>query len=65
VTSDSDSSTDRVETLQFEPTSQYAAMVDAFAGSVAAGKLLEPSEDGLNQMMVLDELLADARTVKT
>jgi hypothetical protein len=37
-------------------------MVDAFADSVAAGKLLDPAEDGLDQMIVLDQLLTVART---
>jgi predicted dehydrogenase len=60
--SDSDAGSDRVEALEFEPNSQYAAMVDAFAASVVAGRLLEPAEDGLDQMIVLDQLLAAART---
>jgi predicted dehydrogenase len=60
--SDSDADADRVKDLPFDPTGQYAAMVDAFAGSIAAGKLLDPAEDGLDQMIVLDQLLTDART---
>jgi D-xylose 1-dehydrogenase (NADP+, D-xylono-1,5-lactone-forming) len=52
---------DRVQTLEFEPTDQYAAMVDAFARSVAAGRLEDPAEDGLAQMIVLDRLLVASR----
>jgi xylose dehydrogenase (NAD/NADP) len=52
---------DEVRTLDFEPVNQYAAMVDAFARSVSAGKLEAPAEDGLNQMIVLDQLLAAAK----
>ena len=38
--------------LEFEPTGdQYTAMVDHFALSVSAGKLLDPAEDGLAQMV--------------
>jgi D-xylose 1-dehydrogenase (NADP+, D-xylono-1,5-lactone-forming) len=47
---------DEARTLEFEPVNQYAAMVDAFARSVSAGKLEVPGEDGLNQMIVLDQL---------
>jgi predicted dehydrogenase len=61
ATSDADAGSDRVERLEFEGTNQYAAMVDAFAQSVAQGGLLEPAEDGLAQMRVLDEILAACR----
>jgi hypothetical protein len=37
-------------------------MVDAFAASVAAGKLVDPAEDGLNQMKALDAVLAAAKS---
>jgi hypothetical protein len=37
-------------------------MVDAFAESVANGGLVEPAEDGLAQMRVLDEILESARS---
>jgi len=60
--SDSSSGGDRVETLEFGQTDQYAAMVDAFARSVAAGTLVDPAEDGLEQMMVLDQLSREARS---
>jgi hypothetical protein len=53
---------DRIETLHFESTNQYASMVDAFASSVAAGVLLDPAEDGLHQMMVLDRLVRSLAT---
>ena len=44
--SDSGAAADTVTTLEFEPADQYAAMVDAFAASVAAGQPREPAEDG-------------------
>ena len=53
---------DEVRTLEFEPINQYAAMVDAFARSVSAGKLEDPAEDGLHQMIVLDRLLDSAKS---
>jgi D-xylose 1-dehydrogenase (NADP+, D-xylono-1,5-lactone-forming) len=31
-------------------------MVDAFARSVAAGRLIDPAEDGLSQMVALDRV---------
>ncbi len=49
-----------LDILDFEPVNQYAAMVDSFARSVAAGLLEPPAEDGLAQMRVLDQLLAAA-----
>jgi xylose dehydrogenase (NAD/NADP) len=60
--SDSDSAADQIQMLEFEPLDQYAAMVDAFASSVAAGRLVDPAEDGLAQMIVLDQLNRDALT---
>ena len=59
---DSAAGPDRVQTLEFEPTDQYAAMVDAFGRSVAAGQLEDPAEDGLAQMIVLDRLIIRARS---
>jgi predicted dehydrogenase len=59
--SDSDSDSDPLRLLEFEPTDQYAAMVDAFAASVSAGQLAWPAEDGLAQMVVLGRLLTAAR----
>lgn len=48
--------------LTFEGTDQYAAMVDAFAGSVRdGGTLAFPSEDGVSQMAALDRVIAAAR----
>jgi xylose dehydrogenase (NAD/NADP) len=47
--------------LEFEPIDQYTAMVDHFAGCVSAGKLLDPGEDGLAQMVALDQVLAAGR----
>jgi predicted dehydrogenase len=47
--------------LEFEAVDQYTAMVDHFARSVSAGKLLDPGEDGLAQMTALEQVLAAAR----
>jgi xylose dehydrogenase (NAD/NADP) len=58
---DSGAGPDRVQTLEFDATDQYAAMVDTFGRSVAAGRLEAPAEDGRNQMIVLDRLLAASR----
>jgi D-xylose 1-dehydrogenase (NADP+, D-xylono-1,5-lactone-forming) len=54
--SDSGPGADQVKTLEFERADQYAAMVDAFARSIHAGGLIDPAEDGLAQMEVLDRL---------
>jgi D-xylose 1-dehydrogenase (NADP+, D-xylono-1,5-lactone-forming) len=54
---------DEVRILEFEPINQFAAMVDAFARSASAGKLEDPAEDGLDQMVVLDQLLRSAKPV--
>lgn len=49
--------------LTFEGGNQYAAMVDAFSRSVRdGGTLVAPSENGVAQMAVLDDLLAVARS---
>ncbi len=48
--------------LEFAPTNQYACMVDAFAASIAAGRLIAPAEHGLDQMLVLEGILDAART---
>ena len=52
----SSSGADKVKTLEFEKADQYAAMVDAFALSIQAGGLIDPAEDGLAQMEILDRL---------
>ena len=57
VSSDGDSPG---QTLTFEAVNQYAAMVDSFAASVAAGELKPPAEDGLAQMQALDQIIAAA-----
>jgi xylose dehydrogenase (NAD/NADP) len=49
------------EILTFEGRNQYAAMVDAFAASVAANQLVWPCEDGLAQMQTLDAILTACR----
>jgi xylose dehydrogenase (NAD/NADP) len=54
--SGSSSGADQVRTLEFEQADQYAAMVDAFGSSIHAGGLIDPAEDGLAQMEVLDRL---------
>ncbi len=52
---------DQARELVFEGRDQYAAMVDAVAEAVARGnRLLEPAEDGLAQMAVLDAIRDDA-----
>lgn len=48
--------------LDFAPTNQYACMVDAFSEAVATGRLTSPSENGLDQMIVLETILNAART---
>ena len=60
--SDSDASGDVLTTMKFTAANQYAEMVDAFAHSVAAGRLLAPAEDGLAQIKVLDAILASAHS---
>ncbi len=59
--SDSSEPVDRAPELEFEPTNQYAAMVDGFARSIIAGSVIHPAETGLPQMQVLDKILAAAR----
>jgi len=59
--SDSGAAGDQVRVLEFEPVNQYAAMVDSFARSAAAGALLDPAENGLAQMLVLEQLVSAAR----
>jgi predicted dehydrogenase len=60
--SDSSAGGDRAEVLEFEPRDQYAAMIDAFGRSVAAGELVDPAENGLEQMKVLDQIIGAARS---
>ncbi len=43
---DSGAASDDARILEFEPINQYAAMVNTFAASVAAGTLVNPAEDG-------------------
>jgi predicted dehydrogenase len=59
--SDVGEGSDRHETLTFPAVDQYAAMVDSFARSVAAGSLEAPAEDGVAQMDVLCRILQAAR----
>jgi predicted dehydrogenase len=60
--SDADSAADLIKESTFDSRNQYSAMVDAFTESVANGGLVEPAEDGLAQMRVLDEILKSARS---
>jgi predicted dehydrogenase len=60
--SDSGSTGDQVQMLEFESVNQYAAMVDCFARSCATGVLLDPAEDGLAPMRSLDQIAAAAHS---
>lgn len=51
-----------VQDIEFARMNQYSCMVDAFAESVAAGRLESPAEGGLEQMIVLEAILDAART---
>lgn len=59
--SDVGEGSDRYETLTFPAVDQYAAMVDSFARSAAAGALEAPAEDGVAQMDALCRILQAAR----
>jgi xylose dehydrogenase (NAD/NADP) len=50
----------RVE--EVPPVDQYALEADHFARSVRAGRLLPPAEDGLQQALAIEALLASAET---
>ena len=53
---------DSVQDFVFDGRNQYGEMVDACAEGVArGGQLPDPAEDGLDQMIALDALLASAR----
>jgi xylose dehydrogenase (NAD/NADP) len=43
-----------VETIPFTGSNPYAGQIECFCESVAAGRLLEPAENGLANMKVLD-----------
>lgn len=51
----------QVEDRTFANDNQYAVMVDAFSAGVRSGRLAHPAEDGLQQMIVLDAILGEAR----
>jgi predicted dehydrogenase len=51
-----------LETLLLPEANQYADQVTDFCASVAAGRLLEPAENGLANMIVLERALACARS---
>jgi predicted dehydrogenase len=59
--SDSGSDGDRAQVLEFEPVNQYAAMVDCFAQCRTLGRLVDPAEDGVAQMTLLEQLASRAR----
>lgn len=44
------------ETIPFGPADQYAEMINCFCRSVAAGKLELPAEDGVANMLVVDNV---------
>jgi len=46
-----------VRRVPFGPSDQYAQQIEAFCAGVAAGKLLDPAEDGLANMQALDRAL--------
>lgn len=50
-----------MESIEFAVSNQYAAMVDVFARSVEAGRLVEDAENGLATMEILDAVLAAAK----
>ncbi|HEY2838909.1 MAG TPA: Gfo/Idh/MocA family oxidoreductase [Pirellulales bacterium] len=45
---------DAVESIPFAPADQYAGEIETFCASVAAGRLLDPAEDGVANMRVID-----------
>ncbi len=42
------------DTIRFPANDQYVGQIECFCASVAAGRLLDPAEDGLANMKVLD-----------
>lgn len=48
------------ETLRLPAADQYVGQLETFCQSVAAGRLLEPAEDGLANMRVIDRVRASA-----
>lgn len=49
------------EEVAIPSANQYACQVAAFCKSIAAGHLLDPAEDGLANMRVLEQVLSTAR----
>lgn len=49
------------EEMLFDGRNQYACMVDNFSESVHSGKLISPSENGLEQMVALTQVLKACR----
>lgn len=43
-----------VDTIRFPASNQYVGEIECFCASVAAGRLLDPAEDGLANMQVID-----------
>ncbi|MBX3441130.1 MAG: Gfo/Idh/MocA family oxidoreductase [Planctomyces sp.] len=54
-------SSENLETQTLPESNQYAEQVNDFCDSIAAGRLLPPAENGLANMRVLEQALADAR----
>lgn len=52
---------DGTQELSFDGRNQYACMVDAFAASVLAGRLVAPAETGVGTMRCLEAILTAAR----
>ncbi len=52
------------ELLSFPPAQQYVEQVRAFCASIKAGMLVEPAENGLANMRVLDAVKAAAASTK-
>jgi predicted dehydrogenase len=59
--SDAGAKDDRVQLLEFDAGNQYSAMVDCFAKFRSTGSLVDPAENGVAQMIVLEQLASMAR----
>jgi predicted dehydrogenase len=59
--SDASATADRLQLLEFDAGNQYSAMVDCFADARSTGSLVDPAENGVAQMIVLEQLASMAR----
>ena len=50
-----------METIQANPKDQYACQLDAFAEGIHQGELVQGAENGIQNMRVMEEVLATAR----